>query len=177
MPVQEGTAYEPTIRALRASGVVEKIILVGKSHSDIEGIDIGTLVTDGFGSTKALKAFAREITTDYLLLYTKMLPLDLGQNALKRMIQVSQSSGAGMVYTDYFEQKEGVLKPHPVIDIQDGSLRDDFDFGSLMLYRTDTFVDAAKRMDEEFEWAGLYENWIRVCRVKKCSIMSIHATG
>jgi hypothetical protein len=162
IPVQEGTVYEPTIRTLRASGVVEKIILVGKSPVAIEGLDIGTLVTDGFGSTKALKAFASEITTDYLLLYTKMLPLDLGQNALKRMIQVSQSSGAGMVYADYFEQKEGVLMPHPVIDIQDGSLRDDFDFGSLMLYRTDTFVDAANRMDDEFEWAGLYDLRLKV---------------
>ena len=77
-------------------------------------------------------------------------------------MQVSQSSGAGIVYSDYFEQKNGVVKPHPVIEYQDGSLRDDFDFGSLMLFRTDALVSAVGRMNEQFEMAALYDLRLKV---------------
>ena len=77
-------------------------------------------------------------------------------------MQVSQSSGAGIVYSDYFEQKNGVVKPHPVIEYQDGSLRDDFDFGSLMLFRTDVLVSAVGRMNEQFEMAALYDLRLKV---------------
>jgi len=162
LPVQQGAEIEPTLKTLRASGIVDKIILVGNSDNTIKGSDIANLAIDGFSSTKAIKEFAKNVTTPFILLYTKTLPLDLGQNALHRMIQACRSSGAGMVYSDYFEQKEGTLKPHPVIEYQEGSLRDDFDFGSLLLYRTEVFTEAAQRMDQEFELAGLYDLRLKV---------------
>ena len=162
LPVQKGTELEATLKTLRESGAVEKIVLVGDTEYAVEGADIAKIAMDNFNSTKAIIAFAKNITTPYIVLYTKTLPLDLGQNALQRMVQASKSSGAGMVYSDYFEQKEGVLKPHPVIEYQDGSLRDDFDFGSLLLFRTDALVEAASRMDEEYELAGLYDLRLKV---------------
>ena len=162
LPVQKGTEFEATLHTLRESGVVEKMILVGETEYAADGTDIAKIAMDNFNSTKAIKAFAKNITTPFIVLYTKTLPLDLGQNALHRMVQASKSSGAGMVYSDYFEQKEGALKPHPVIEYQDGSLRDDFDFGSLLLFRTDAFVEAASRMDEEYELAGLYDLRLKV---------------
>lgn len=162
LPVQQGAEIESTLKTLRESGIVNKIILVGNSDNTIKGSDIANLAIEGFNSTKAIKEFAKNVTTPFILLYTKTLPLDLGQNALPRMIQVCRSSSAGMVYSDYFEQKEGTLKPHPVIEYQEGSLRDDFDFGSLLLYRTEAFAEAAQRMDQEFELAGLYDLRLRV---------------
>lgn len=162
LPVQKGTELEATLKTLRESGAVETIVLVGDTEYAVEGADITKIAIDNFNSTKAIIAFAKNITTPYIVLYTKTLPLDLGQNALQRMVQASKSSGAGMVYSDYFEQKEGVLKPHPVIEYQDGSLRDDFDFGSLLLFRTDALVEAASRMDEEYELAGLYDLRLKV---------------
>ena len=162
LPVQKGTELEATLKTLRESGAVEKIVLVDDTEYAVEGADIAKIAMDNFNSTKAIRAFATNITTPYIVLYTKTLPLDLGQNALHRMVQASKSSGAGMVYSDYFEQKEGVLKPHPVIEYQDGSLRDDFDFGSLLLFRTDALVEAANRMDEEYELAGLYDLRLKV---------------
>jgi len=162
LPVQKGAEIESTIKTLRESGVIGKIVLVGDTDNAVSGADIVKLNLESFSSTKAIKEFAKMVTTPFTLLYTKSLPLDLGQNALRRMIQVSKSSGAGMVYSDYFEQKEGVLKPHPVIEYQEGSLRDDFDFGSLLLFRTAAFVEAAKHMDQEFELAALYDLRLKV---------------
>jgi hypothetical protein len=162
MPVQLGTDFEPTLKTLRETGIIEKIILAGEMDSSTGDDEPLNILSHNLNSTKAIKAFAKEVATPFILLYIKTLPLNLGQNALHRMIQASTSSGAGMVYSDYYEEKEGVLKSHPVIDYQEGSLRDDFDFGSLMLYRTDAFVDAVLRMDEEFELAGLYDLRLKV---------------
>lgn len=58
--------------------------------------------------------------------------------ALERFVAIADDTRSGMVYSDYYEKKEGKLNPHPVIDYQKGSLRDDFNFGSLLLYRSST---------------------------------------
>jgi hypothetical protein len=162
LPVQKGTDPEPTIMTLRESGVVQEIFITGNTDYSADSSDISLIAVDNFYSTLAIKQFAEKVSTPYLLLYTKTLPLDLGQNALSRMVRVCQSSGAGMVYSDYFEEKENVLKAHPVIDYQEGSLRDDFDFGSLLLFRTEAFIEAAQRMDQEFELAGLYDLRLKI---------------
>ncbi len=67
------------------------------------------------------------------------------------MMQVCESTGAGMVYSDYFENKDGKLSAHPVIDYQEGSLRDDFNFGSVVLYRTSAFRSACQKNVEGFQ--------------------------
>lgn len=167
IPVQKGSEFEPTLNTLRASGLIEKIVLVGETDSLVEGTDVEKISFSNFASTIAIREYANLATTPFILLYTKLLPLDLGQNALHRLTQTCKNSGAGMVYSDYFEQKEGVLKPHPVIEYQDGSLRDDFDFGSLLLYRTEAVVEAVQTMDQEFELAGLYDLRLKVSQKYK----------
>ena len=162
LPVQKGMDIEATIQNLQSSGVVGKIVLVGETDLVPDDEMIGLINSGSFSSTKTIREFAKIATTPFTVLYTKSLPLGLGQNALQRMMQASESSYAGLVYSDYFEQKDGVLKPHPVIEYQDGSLRDDFDFGSLLLYRTEAFAEAVARMDEEFEQAGLYDLRLKV---------------
>ena len=162
LPVQKGSEFEQTVKTLRASGLVKKIVLVGETENKVEGSDIAQISINLFGSTKALREYVNHIDTPYTLLYTKLTPLDLGQNALHRLTQTCKNSSAGMVYSGYFEQKEGVLKPHPVIEYQDGSLRDDFDFGSLLLYQSEAMIEAVKRMDQEYEIAGLYDLRLKV---------------
>ncbi len=71
----------------------------------------------------------------FVLIYSGLFPLDPGKFSLMRMMQVCEFTGAGMVYSDYIENKNGKLSPHPLIDYQEGSLRDDFNFGSVVLYR------------------------------------------
>jgi len=101
-------------------------------------------------------------TTEYILIYTKVFPLDLGKFALSRMMQVCENMNSGMVYSDYFENKNNQLSPHPVIDYQEGSLRDDFNFGSVILYKASAFRDASKTMDQEFMFAGLYDLRLKI---------------
>ena len=162
LPVTQGSKIDTTIKTLRESGVVAKIILVGEPEFMVDGFDITHVESGSLTSTNTIQIIASKVTTRFTLIYTKNLPLDLGQNALFRMMQVAENSGAGMVYSDYFELKNGVVKPHPVIEFQDGSLRDDFDFGSLILYRSDALVATVKRMTDHYDFAALYDLRLKI---------------
>ena len=91
----------------------------------------------------------------YILLYTKTNTLVPGYLALERLVRLAEDSGAGMLYSDYYTVVDGVQKNAPVIDYQAGSLRDDFNFGSLLFFRTADFRIAAEGIDRDYKAAGL----------------------
>ncbi len=153
-----------TLRQLDLSGVSRRSYIFGKKDDAESALPESAEMLDVLSmlSTAAVKKMASLTDTDYVLIYTKSLPLKLGEHALRRMIQVADDTGAGMVYSDYFEVKEGEVRPCPVIDYQQGSLRDDFNFGSVMLYRTAALKRAVAKIPEEYQFAGLYYLRLRV---------------
>lgn len=116
-----------------------------------------TVMTDSFSKTATLKQVAEAVQSDYTLLYTKSTDLRLVHYALERMVQLARDTQAGLLYADHFREKNGVVEPHPVIDCQIGSVRDDFDFGGLLLLRTEALREAVARMDRDYQFAGLYD--------------------
>jgi hypothetical protein len=164
MPWSDSGSVASTVRSLRGSGVVTRIfIVVPPDHAGDSGIpETQILRSPGFASTDALKKMAAVTDTDFVLIYSKGFPLDPGKFAFERLIQVCEDTGAGMVYSDYFEKKSEKLSPHPLIDYQEGSLRDDFNFGSVILYSADAFRKACSAMKEQYSFAGLYDLRLRV---------------
>ena len=57
-------------------------------------------------------------------------------------LRVSDAVNA-VIASKEFAMTGGVLKQAPVIDCQPGALRDDFDFGGALLYRTSALKEAA----------------------------------
>ena len=114
------------------------------------------------GSTSTLRRIASEVTAEFTLLYIKPTELSLVHFALERMLCVADDTGAAMVYADHFAMTGGVLKQAPVIDCQPGALRDDFDFGGVLLYRTSALKEAVGRMSVEYRFAGLYDLRLKV---------------
>ncbi len=154
------------VNVLKKTGCISKISAVGKAEINDLGID-GWIAAESLSTTSALKEIAAKATSEFTLIYTKALPFDIGQYALERMMHVCNDSDAGMVYCDYFEIKEGVRTPHPVIEYQDGSLRDDFDFGSILLFKTKALKDAIARMTVDYKFAGLYDLRLKVSQTNK----------
>lgn len=154
------------VSILKKTGVATKVFAAGREKVIVEGLD-GWIVTDSLTSTQTLKDIAQKTETEFVLLYTKALPFDLGQHALDRMTGVCSDSGTGMVYSDFFEMKEDVRQAHPVIEYQDGSLRDDFDFGSLTLFRAEALKDAVSRMDVNYSYAGIYDLRLKVSQKRR----------
>lgn len=164
MPAGDEESIRFTTDSLLGSGSIDRIFVVGPKKM-IRGINdsrTGFIISDGFASTDSLKKMSEKVKTGFVLVYNKSFPLDIGKFALRRMMRVCKSAGAGMVFSDYFENREGRLTPHPLIDYQEGSLRDDFNFGSLILYSTTAFTKACKEMKEEFTFAGLYDLRLKV---------------
>ncbi len=109
-------------------------------------------------SCNFLMHVAEKATADYVLLQLKPVALTLGAGALERMMVAANDTGAAMVYADRYEVKGGVVERHPVIDYQEGSLRDDFDFGSLVLVRTSLLHKyATSDRDADYKYAGFYD--------------------
>ena len=113
-------------------------------------------------SAKKLSEIIQSIKADYFILFTQPCLPVLGQFALDRMIQVAEDSGAGLVYADYFDLKDGMRKVHPLNDYQTGSVRDDFDFGPLLLIRTNAARKALQGENTDYKYAALYDLRLKI---------------
>ena len=107
-------------------------------------------------STVSLREIASGVKTKYVLLYQKAASCDMSEDALARMVRVADDTGALMVYADQYVVKDGIREAHPLIDLQEGALRDDFDFGTVTLVRTDVLREFTERQSREYEYAALY---------------------
>ena len=112
--------------------------------------------------TQTLKEIAEAVSEKYLLIYTKSLPLEMGMLALDRIISIAEDTNADMLYADHYRYDGGERKKHPLIACQKGALRDDFDFGSVMVFRTSSFRRAVRAMSEEYNWGALYDLRLRM---------------
>ena len=141
---------DATLRNLRAEAPVSSVVLLGADAP--------------LCSTRTLREVAERASAPFTLLYTKPTELSIVHYALERMLQVAQDTAAALVYADHFAMTGGVMKNAPVIDCQMGALRDDFDFGGLLLYRTSALKEAVAAMERDFRYAGLYDLRLRVSR-------------
>ncbi|MBR6285821.1 MAG: DUF4922 domain-containing protein [Bacteroidaceae bacterium] len=112
-----------------------------------------------------LKSILEGADKSFVLLYTKASPLRLGYHALERMANIAADSGAAMVYADHYIVTDGKCMPCPVIDYQRGSVRDDFNFGSVMLIRTDCLKEAIARLDNNIDYCALYALRLQLSRL------------
>ena len=110
------------------------------------------------GATASLREILPSADADYTLIFTRPCELRWVQQGLERMLQVADDTGAAMAYADHFNGEE----PAPVIDCQCGSVRDDFDFGGVLLYRTGVLKKAVEGMQADYKYAGLYDLRLRV---------------
>ena len=133
-----------------------------RSHS-FTGVTILSGVS--LRSTQTLRSIAEAISHKYVLIYTKDLPLEMGLFALDRLIAIAEDTKADMLYADHFEVVDGQRKKHPVIDCQKGALRDDFDFGSVLVFRSTSFRKAVRAMEEDYEWGALYDLRLRMKKI------------
>ena len=110
-------------------------------------------------STTTIRKIANAATAEYVLVSQKSTPVNIGAGALERMVRAANEMNAAMVYADHYttSDKEGAaLEKHPVIDYQLGSIRDDFDFGQLLLIRTSLLKQFAREQKTEYAYAGIY---------------------
>ena len=161
LPCDDMTGAIRTVAQLRASKTVQHIFLLTSSPQptkDIEALKgCQQLTVDNLTGSNTLMTIAENAKADYVLLQTKPMRVELGEHALERILRVASDSDAPMVYADRYDLIDGQRTPHPVIDYQTGSIRDDFDFGSLLLVKTALLHTFAMQAGEaDYQHAGLY---------------------
>ena len=161
LPFEALEKGEETLLELHENKTVQHINLLVSSdfasqHQVPEGCTF--VVIDRMESSNTVMSIAENTDADYLLLCTRMASVRWGLYALERFLRTADDMGAVMVYSDHYSLEEGALTKHPAIDYQAGSLRDDFDFGSLWLIKSQALLDYVAQTDRvDYQYAGLYD--------------------
>lgn len=130
------------------------------------GISVEKFFLDG--TVQGLKAIAAGAVSDFIMLYLRDVRADFPEESMRRMLSVAEDTGCPMLYSDYKERlspdadgQEKII-PCPLIDLQEGALRDDFDFGPLVMVRRSAFVKAVSMMDTDYRYGAFYELRLRL---------------
>ena len=154
-----------TIEQLQQSPLVEKICLLATAGVREVPAGCTRLAVDSLYGSGTLQKIAQKTTTPYTLLVIHDTTIEFGQFALERLVSVAELTGSGMVYSDYHDIQAGQRVSHPVIEYQIGSIRDDFNFGSVLLFDTKALKAAASaNARQNFDYAGLYSLRMAVSR-------------
>lgn len=156
LPYNGGGHTARTVEQLRRSTAVRDIhLLVPPGGAGLEGC--GTVEVPGITSGAAIRRIGALAKTPYVLYILQDSRLEFGQFAIERFLSLAEGSGLPFLYSDYWDIRDGQHVPHPVIDYQEGSLRDDFAFGSVLLLGTAAIRKAIRDMPTgPLQFAGWY---------------------
>jgi glycosyltransferase involved in cell wall biosynthesis len=154
-----------SVEQLQASGLIEKIYLLtaGAEGLSIDGCE--SLQIDSVTSSQTMQKIAQKSKTHFSLLFLKATAWGFGQFGLERFLTVAETTVSGFVYSDYYDIKLGVRTAHPVIEYQEGSIRDDFAFGSVLLLNSVILREAVAEIEgTDFMSAGWYAVRLAIAR-------------
>ena len=160
IPYGSENQINKTIRHLQECSTVDRIFLL--PTSPVPNLSLPDkcyiLPSSAPESVERYKQVALYANTPFTLICTQVQDLEFGYMALERMCDYLSAPQCSMVYTDHYKTIKGERTPHPVIDYQLGSVRDDFDFGSLLMFRTDYLKRAINEIEaeKEYQHSALY---------------------
>jgi len=167
-----------TIEQLKQSPLVEKVCLLSTASVDrtVKGCD--RLAVNSLYGSQTLRTVAQKTTIPYALLVIHDTTIEFGQFCLERLLSVAELTGSGLVYSDYYDIQGGKRVSHPVLEYQTGSVRDDFNFGSVLLFNTKALKAAATAgRAQKYEYAGLYALRLEVSRSLPITRVGEHLYG
>ncbi|HTO93680.1 MAG TPA: glycosyltransferase family A protein [Bacteroidota bacterium] len=167
--VPAGTEAERTVAQLSSSPLVGSVYLLAPPGAQ-RAAGASRLSVSLPRSASAMKRIAAKTGTPYALLVLHDTAIEFGAFALERFAAVAGATGDGLVFSDYLEVKGGAVAPHPVIDYQEGSLRDDFDFGSVVVIAAGALRAAAREI-ADYRHAGFYA--LRLALARRSGIFRI----
>ncbi|WP_321286473.1 glycosyltransferase family A protein [uncultured Sunxiuqinia sp.] len=154
---------QDVINRLRKSKQVQCIFVISNEKQNLTGAEL--ILADHIHSTDCINKIAEATTNQYAFLTLQNTKLGFGQFPLERLLQVANACNSSMCYSDYAEVKGGVRSNHPVIDYKLGSLRDDFNFGPVQLYRNDVLKAFLKEKHPDWKQSGYYALRLQASRM------------
>jgi hypothetical protein len=146
--------YEKTLELIKGINTINKVFAL-ETKSDKSNFKNSILI-ENLNSSDTIKKITEKCESDYFILITKDTFINFSSFGLERFVNIAKNSNAGLLYSDFIEIKDGKSNKHPVIEYQEGSLRDDFDFGPVLLLNSKATREAVKNSTENYTAAGLY---------------------
>ncbi len=155
-----------TINNLKALSI-EEIVAVSTNTNVNVPEQIKLITVDYFESSQTFRKLTELIHTDFTLLILKDTLFEPTQFSIERLVKIAEQTGAALVYSDYYEIKDGSSQKHPTIDYQLGSVRDDFNFGGAVLINNSLMKKALLEEKRNYKYAGFYSLRLSLSRLGK----------
>lgn len=137
-----------------------------RTSTESERMEANCLSIDNIGSSATLETLAHTGNADFIAVFTRSAQFIPGYRCFERMLAVAESTGSLLTYADHYSIENGITTKHPKIDYQEGSLRDDFDFGGLLLFRRENLKNFLETSDSKnLKYGGLYAFRLYLSRV------------
>ena len=160
LPCNDLESARHVVAQIKGSKTIQHIyLLVNTNLGELDGAlcDCEQIVVNDLTSSATIAAIAQNAKADYALLQIRPREIQMAKGTLDRMLRIASDSDAAMIYADHNDLIDGKLQPHPVIDYQIGSVRDDFDLGSLILVKTSLLQAFATQAGEgDYKFAAVY---------------------
>ena len=160
LPCNDLESARNVVAQIKGSKTIQHIyLLVNEDLGELDGAlcDCEQIVVNDLTSSATIAAIAENAKADYALLQIRPREIQMAKGTLDRMLRIASDSDAAMIYADHNDLIDGKLQPHPVIDYQIGSIRDDFDLGSLILVKTSLLNAFASQTNEHnYKFAAVY---------------------
>ena len=157
---------QKTIKRLQELPIIKEIILIS-SEEKYKSFENVRVIKTSLSTSEGIKLISEYSSTEFTLIIQNGKSINPGQFCFERFIQIAKNTDAVFIYSDYYEEEQGKLKPHPVIDYQEGSLRDDFDFGELTLIKTEEIKKIVSNDESDFKFAGFYNLRLKLSQAGK----------
>ena len=151
------------LKRLNSCRVINDIRVVTKGTVDGISGDYQIIKTKSIDSDDTVRKIYENCLNDYLLLIRGNEQIEIGESSISKFIEVVEKENAGIVYSDFYEKSANNFTPHPLIDYQLGSIRDDFEFGAVILIKKES-LKQFNMQDTNFEFAGFYAFRLAVSR-------------
>lgn len=155
-----------TLSLLAACDKVEKIYLWCSKEISVNGLPekVIPIVADSLTNSTLFVDAAKRTLAPFTVFMLKELAELPAPDVLTLMCNEMEEDSA-MLYCDYSKIVDGALCDAPTIDYQSGSLRNDFEFGPLVVVRTSALKDYALQSLPRCEYAGFYQLRLALSRL------------
>ncbi|NWG02130.1 MAG: glycosyltransferase family 2 protein [Syntrophaceae bacterium] len=163
-PYSSKPFFEKTLFSLTQSDLVERIIIVSQKPVQMKAPLCHVLFGESLSSYETLHLILDEIQTHYLLLLLETERISIEPKTLNRFLQKAEATKAGLVYSDFYDESKQAKTYHPLNDYQLGSVRDDFDFGPMILISISAVRKTLKKYSviPSVKFAGLYDLRLKI---------------
>ncbi|MEG8947905.1 glycosyltransferase family 2 protein [Rosettibacter firmus] len=150
------------ITQLKRSELIEDIFLLCDEKQNNFFPDVKFMCEGNINNTKTLKKLSEQIKSEYILVQINKSSIQLCEEAIGKFYNSAFSTNSRIIYSDFYEKVDNKIIEHPLIDYQIGSIRDDFDFGHLVMINTNSFKKALEQSNENYNYAGFYDIRLRI---------------